>query len=114
MIRNNETEEQKIYKRRYRKTFIPNIENKGKTRATGARVWEDLFLKLDEIAKNENRTINYLINMAVKNFNEQYSLHEQAEDEKEEQWLSEYNSKPEEEQKTILTNAKLEIVDLNL
>ena len=119
MAYNNEYNEQaaKIYKRLYRKKYFTPYEKRiapQKTRATGARISEESYAELEEIAKKEMSTINFLICEAVNEMIKRYKQHEEVQNEEEAKWLQDFDAKSEEEQKKILLDKKAEIFDLDL
>jgi len=108
---------EKIYQRLYRKSYIDEdskkIEITG-SKATGARLYLSAYENLTDISAKENLTINFLINVAVRQFLENYKYHEQDQEKDQQKWLADFDEKTNDEKEKFLFEEKIKIADINL
>jgi len=99
-----------VYDRYFRTKFITldSYRTEGKTKSTGARISEEKYVELTDIAKRAGCSVNQFIASAVYYAMEEFKAHEEAENAKEKDWLQDFDSKSETEQHQFLSDILME------
>jgi len=101
----------RLFRQKFSDSFNP-LGTIGKTKSTGARVSEEKYEELVQLAEQENCTVNFLINIAVYKLLEESSQHDEKQNKAKSNWLTEFEAKSFEEQEKSLLELKAKAFDL--